>query len=73
MERNTILSLILGYVTTFLPVWSWDSRSEILFATFAFTILFLVFLIWMEGTIQTIIQTIKKGLRTGNTKTASER
>lgn len=69
MERNTILSLILGYVTTFLPVWSWDSRSEMLFATFAFTILFLVFLIWMEGT----IQTIKKGLRTGNTKTASER
>lgn len=69
MERNTILSLTLGYVTTFLPVWSWDSRSEMLFATFAFTILFLVFLIWMEGT----IQTIKKGLRTGNTKTASER
>lgn len=69
MERNTILSLILGYVTTFLPVWSWDSRSEMLFATFAFTILFLVFLIWMEGT----MQTIKKGLRTGNTKTASER
>lgn len=65
MERNTILSLILGYVTTFLPVWSWDSRSEMLFATFAFTILFLVFLIWMEA--------IKKGLRTGNTKTASER
>lgn len=69
MERNTILSLILGYVTTFLPVWSWDSRLEMLFATFAFTILFLVFLIWMEGT----MQTIKKGLRTGNTKTASER
>lgn len=69
MERNTIIALILGYVTAFLPVWNWDSRSEMLFATFAFTTLFLVFLIWMERT----IQTIKKGLRTGNTKTASER
>lgn len=65
MERNTILSLILGYVTTFLPVWSWDSRSEMLFATFAFTILFLVFRTWTEGA----VEAIKKVLTSDHVKT----
>lgn len=65
MERNTIIALILGYVTTFLPVWKWDSRSEMLFATFAFTIMFLLLLIWAEGT----AEAMKKVLTSDHVKT----
>lgn len=63
MERNMIISLIAGYITALLPIWNWDSRTELFIATIAISIVWLIILTWMQ-------ETIKKVLVSANTKTS---
>lgn len=58
MERNVIISLIAGYITSLLPVWTWDSKVELATATMILSIMWLLILIW----IQELPQRIKKAL-----------
>lgn len=48
MERNVIISLITGYITSLLPVWTWDSKVELVTATLMFSIVSLITLIWIH-------------------------
>lgn len=47
MERNVIISLITGYITSLLPVWTWDRKVELVTATLMFSIVSLIVLIWI--------------------------
>lgn len=63
MKRNMTISLLAGYITVLLPVWSWDNRIELFIATIAISIVWLIVLIWMQ-------ETIKKVLVSANTRTS---
>lgn len=63
MQRNMTISLLAGYITVLLPVWSWDNRIELFIATIAISIAWLIVLIWMQ-------ETIKKVLVSANTRTS---
>lgn len=58
MERNVIISLVAGYITSLLPVWTWDSRVELVTATIILSTAWLLILIW----IQELTRRIKKAL-----------
>ncbi len=64
VERNMIISLIAGYITALLPIWNWDGRVELFFATMAISIAWLIILIW----IQELTQRIKKALTSDNVR-----
>lgn len=59
-----IISLIAGYITALLPIWNWDSRVELFFATMTISIAWLIILIW----IQELTQRIKKALTSANVR-----
>ena len=48
MERNILISLITGYTVSLLPIWNWDSRTELVLGTIAASIVTLAILIWMS-------------------------
>ena len=48
MERNVIISLIAGYIASLLPVWTWDSKVELVTATMTLSIVWLLILIWIQ-------------------------
>ena len=64
MERNVIISLIAGYITSLLPVWIWDSKVELATATIILSIAWLLILIW----IQELAKRIKKALTSANVR-----
>lgn len=64
MERNAIISLIAGYITSLLPVWTWDSKVELATATMILSIVWLLILIW----IQELAKRIKKTLTSANVR-----
>lgn len=64
MERNVIISLIAGYITSLLPVWTWDSKVELATATMILSIVWLLILIW----IQELAERIKKALTSANVR-----
>lgn len=64
MERNVIISLVAGYITSLLPVWTWDNRVELVTATVILSITWMLVLIW----IQELTQRIKKALTSANVR-----
>ena len=66
MERNIIISLITGYAVSLLPIWNWNSRTDLLFGTIASSVIILFVLIWLQGT----TEKIKKALTFGDVKTS---
>lgn len=64
MERNVIISMIAGYITSLLPVWTWDSKVELATATMILSIMWLLILIW----IQELSERIKKALTSANVR-----
>ena len=66
MERNIIISMITGYAVSLLPIWSWNSRTELLFGTIASSVIILLVLIWLQGT----TEKIKKALTFWDVKTS---
>lgn len=64
MERNVIISLIAGYITSLLPVWTWDSKVELATATMILSIVWLLILIW----IRELAERIKKALTSANVR-----
>lgn len=68
MERNVIISLIGGYIASLLPVWTWDSKAELVTATLMFSIVSLIALIWIREK----TEKIKEALASANVR-ASKR
>ena len=64
MERNVIISMIAGYITSLLPVWTWDGKTELVIATMTLSIVWLLILIW----IQELTKRIKKALTSANVR-----
>lgn len=65
MERNILISLIAGYAVSLLPIWNWNSRTELALGTIASSIVILIILIWMSEK----KKNIKKALAFGDART----
>lgn len=65
MERNILISLITGYAVSLLPIWSWNSRTELTLGTISSSIVILIILIWMSEK----KKYIKKALAFGDART----
>ena len=61
VERNMIISLIAGYITALLPIWSWDSRAELFIAAIALSIVCMIVLTGLQ-------EKIKRALTSDNVK-----
>lgn len=56
-----IISLIAGYITALLPIWSWDSRAELFIAAIAICIVYMIVLTSLQ-------EKIKRALTSDNVK-----
>lgn len=56
-----IISLLIGYITALLPIWSWDSRAELFIAAIALSIVYMIVLTGLQ-------EKIKRALTSDNVK-----
>lgn len=68
MERNIIISLLVGYITALFPVWTWDNRIELFVGTITLSIISFFTLLWIKET----VQKIKKALTSANVRASNE-
>ena len=64
MQKNLIISLIIGQLSALLPIWDWGDKLTFLTGSICITVVFMITITWLEEK----MQTIKRALTSANVK-----
>lgn len=64
MQKNLIISLIIGQLSALLPIWDWGDKLTFLTGSICITVVFMIAITWLEEK----MQTIKRALTSANVK-----
>lgn len=64
MQKNLIISLVIGQLSALLPIWDWGDKLTFLAGSICITVVSMIAITWLEEK----MQTIKRALTSANVK-----
>ena len=64
MQKNLIISLVIGQLAALLPIWSWGDKPTFLTGSICITIVVMIAITWLEDK----TRTIKRALTSASVK-----
>ena len=64
MQKNLIISMVIGQLTALLPIWDWGDKRTFLTGSICITIVAMILLTWLEDK----TRAIKRALTSANVK-----
>lgn len=64
MQKNLIISLVIGQLAALLPIWDWGDKLTFLTGSICITVVSMIAITWLEEK----MQTIKRALTSANVK-----